>query len=100
MGKYRHLFPHTPASFLHCDIIRLSNLCLYNIPHPYFRLGLLIHISTLCNFDKRQAYGGLGLGYDLSISVANSEPMVVFCVKMYSNKKQKQTKIAQGIENQ
>ena len=49
METYHHLFPHPPASSLPCVLLHLPKLCLYNIPHPNFRLFLLILLHPLCN---------------------------------------------------
>ena len=48
-----HIFPHPIDSLLPCDLIQLSNLGLYNRPHPGFRLGLLLHLHPLFNSDNR-----------------------------------------------
>ena len=92
---YHHIFPHPPASSLPCDLLQLSNLGLYNRPHPDFRLGLLSHLHPLFKSDNRWAHGGLrGGGGRRAIAVANSECMLdlCFCVKGHSNKKHKQAK--------
>ena len=73
-SSYHHLFPSPTASFLSCDILLISNLGLYNRPHPNFRLGLLLHLHTIFNSDSRLDHGGLGggEGYQIANSVENS----------------------------
>ena len=96
------LFPHPPYSSLSCDILQLSNLCLYNRPHPDFGFVMLLHLHPLCNCDNLWAHGGLGVGEDLAIAVTNRDCMVnlFFCVKIHSKKKTEANKNGPGVENQ
>ena len=53
LEKSHHLFPHPPDSSLPCDLLQLSNLGLYNRPHPNFRLGILLNLHPLFNSNNR-----------------------------------------------
>ena len=51
LEKYHHIFTHYIDSPLHCIFLYLSNLHLYNKPHPNIYLDqiLLLHIHHSCD---------------------------------------------------
>ena len=62
MDTSRHLLPHPSDSFLPCVLLRLSNLCLYNRPHPDIHHDPLLVHDLLLNCDNRLYHGRNGVG--------------------------------------
>ena len=73
LDTFHHLFPHPPDFPVPCVLLNLSNILLYNTPHPNLCLNTVLLLHPLCNCDTRWAHGGLGVGEHLSIAVANGE---------------------------
>ena len=95
---YHHLFPNRPAFSLPCVIPHLSNLCLYNIPHPDFPPFLLLLLHPLLNFENGWDHGGLAVGERLSIAVANNECAVdLFLCEILFQKNGSKQKTARAL---